>query len=1003
MTVVATLETVLTADISNMMAGLGQSDKALDGAAKNWSDKLDAMGRKAQQLGGAMTTLTAPLALGLGASVVGAVNFDRSMTNVGAVLGKNHEQMAALNQEVLAIGSDSLAGPQAAAQSFYDIVGGVADASTHLAILHAAIDTSEAGAADLGETTSALISIMNSYGFSADQASFASDVLTQTVGKGVGTMGEFAGAMPQVAGLAASLGIGFDSLGSQMAFLTTKGFSASQSATQLRAMMVSLLNPNALMKESLHELGYETGNAAIEQYGLVGAFAALGARSDTFQGNMAGAVGSVEALNGVIATSTPAALATMEDFSIGLDGVTQRTKDIQLESVGAQFDGIKSKAEGLAITLGETLLPMIGDVLTQVTPLVQGFTDWAKANPEAARTLMLVVGAAVLAGPVLFVVGSGLSAIATIAPVAVGAVGLLVSPLGLIVVALAGIMIFGGTFNDFLVNVKTNAGQAGEGLGKVRDGLKEWSIGNQSAGLSLIAEGVDQVGAAVLAFPLDLSFQVAKGLANLLGIQAPGLDKSKDAGSWMVTFALQMLNAEDRIVADFRIFVITLEQEALKLGPKIYSALMGVVHSIPQPLLDLAGFGGVVKQMDDAGASIQQLSDFGVQGLEVNKVNIVKGQMVQTQLEQMLDGETIDLKGLAFTISTDPTGIAAQSGPRLKADVRQAIEMAVNSGDQQAFKALVPLATLFGIDVNELKGVMVDQIMDASQQAVAALPNQHLPWLDKLLQFDQPQKFGSLLQPSAQTVGPVPWGALQTQPPEIGPIPWGAILEPQPNAITISGPLVGPGAGMLGGGLSLPGVGLDAGNITMQVGIDVPGTVAASQAGITTGLQAALDQATGGGGVGGAVGAALGSVFQTLMNVAATIQTDAGAIRTQLEAFLAEATGAPFAVKMFANVTVYANSINIQPLLSAVNAKLGAVAGGSGGDTPSIPHFAGGGYTGGYEGLAYVHPYETIRNAGQERALQSSGRSSGNTYNVYGESPWELARMVDRARGQMGV
>ena len=91
-----------------------------------------------------------------------------------------------------------------AADAFYDIVSGVSDATTHMAILSNAMKTATAGQADLKATTSAMVGIMNAYSFSADKATFVSDVLTRSVQSGVLTMGELASAMPQVTGLAAS-------------------------------------------------------------------------------------------------------------------------------------------------------------------------------------------------------------------------------------------------------------------------------------------------------------------------------------------------------------------------------------------------------------------------------------------------------------------------------------------------------------------------------------------------------------------------------------------------------------------------------------------------------------------------------------------------------------------------------------------------------------------------------------------------------------------------------
>ncbi len=377
--------------------------------------------------GGAMLGLAlAPVTAALTSATNEASVFQESMTNVQAVLGATDDQVTTLSDDILLIGANSRAGPQAAAEAFYDIVGGVADANSHMAILQASIKTSEAGAAALGTTTSALISIMNSYSFAADDASYASDVLTRTVGMGVGSMEDFATALPQVAGLASSLKIDFEDLGAATAFLTTKGFSASQAATQLRAMMTALLNPNVALKKAFQEVGFASGTAAIEQLGLVGAYQALIDKSPTFQNNMAGAIGSVEALNGVIALTGGGFDAFSTQYTSALDGATDAAQQIQLGSVAAQTDLLKSSLSALRIEVGTALLPAVTSLVSHARPVITTMTEWVAKNPELIVQLGSAVGA--LAG-----LSSGMVAAGTAMKVVMALAGALTSPIGLLI------------------------------------------------------------------------------------------------------------------------------------------------------------------------------------------------------------------------------------------------------------------------------------------------------------------------------------------------------------------------------------------------------------------------------------------------------------------------------------------------------------------------------------------------------------------------------------------
>ncbi len=369
-------------------------DKATDvigGVINKVSSSFDNVGEKLLKTGAVLGLAVAPFVGALGNATAEAQTFQESMTNVQALLGASAADTAKLSDEILKIGANAREGPQAAADAFSDIVGGVSDASTHMAILEAAIATSEAGAAELAGTTSALISVMNSYGYSADKATRVSDVLTRTVGMGVGTMDEFAAALPSVTGLANSMGISFEELAGSMAFLTTKGFSASESATQLRASMTALMNPNAVMLKAFKELGVANGELLVKQYGLVGALEMVSKTNVASQDGLAKTLGSVEALNGVLALTGDGATEFSDQFVSGIDGATAAAQKIQLDSVAAQMDLLNSSVSALKIEVGSALLPVINDLLKRVRPIITAVTGWASKNTKLIATVAKVV------------------------------------------------------------------------------------------------------------------------------------------------------------------------------------------------------------------------------------------------------------------------------------------------------------------------------------------------------------------------------------------------------------------------------------------------------------------------------------------------------------------------------------------------------------------------------------------------------------------------------------
>jgi len=353
--VIASLVALIGADTSGFESGLGRVQGGL-------GDVIKGLG---------VAAVAGALAFGSGQVVSGAAEFESTLKNIQSVTGQTGTEINGLAQDLLNIGANSVAGPQAIAAAYYDIAGGVADASVRMATLQAAQALSEAGQADLGASTKGLISVMNAYGFSANEAMFASDVFTKTVGMGVGTMDEFVGAMSPLAGLANTAGVKFDNLGAMMAYMTTKGTSASQSATQIKAAMVALLNPNEKMKAALKAMGVESGSAALQMYGLEGTLGRLDIAMGGSTDAMAAAMGSTEALQAAVAINGAGYEEFLGTFKDTMSGVTDAARGVQLESFNAQWGILQSTLSAVATGVGLMVLP----ALTALAGGVRGMID----------------------------------------------------------------------------------------------------------------------------------------------------------------------------------------------------------------------------------------------------------------------------------------------------------------------------------------------------------------------------------------------------------------------------------------------------------------------------------------------------------------------------------------------------------------------------------------------------------------------------------------------------
>ena len=304
-----------------------------------------------------MTSMTEPMRKALSdamdqpSKIAGSL--DTSFRQIQIAAGASNAEMAVMRRELLAIGGRAVAGPEAVANAFGNVASGIADASKHMAVMNAAVLLSEANNADLAMSTNAMVNVMNAWNLSAEQASIAADILTQTSNMGVGSLDEFAGSISSISALAASAGVGLDELGASFAYVTNKGLSAGQVQKQLKGIMSTLVSPSESLASVYESLGIESGQAMIQQYGLTESLSILkDALGDDAFATM---IGSTEAATVALALTEDAYVSFATSFGEGMKGVSEAARGVQLESIEAKMARLDAASESLQAQIGQDI------------------------------------------------------------------------------------------------------------------------------------------------------------------------------------------------------------------------------------------------------------------------------------------------------------------------------------------------------------------------------------------------------------------------------------------------------------------------------------------------------------------------------------------------------------------------------------------------------------------------------------------------------------------------
>ncbi|MEP6135254.1 phage tail tape measure protein, partial [Marinobacter sp.] len=312
-----------------IFGGVDKTGNAISSVGKN----LDGLTNRVGDLTGPLANITdsiVKLDAALAAAAVGVTayaikisdDFDTAFGEIATLIGQPADNLRDFQDQILSYSETSTASLDQITNATYSAISAGTDYKDSLELLAAAEQLSIAGRADLGDTTTALVSTMNAFGASADEAGDYADNFFTAVQLGQTTIPELASSMGRLSPIAAAAGLSFEEMAAAIATITAEtGTSTPEAITGIRAAITALLKPTSEARDVAAELGIEFNAAALESKGFAGVLAdvmeATGGNTEV----IAQLFGSVEALAPVLALGGNAA----EKFAENLIKFTQNT------------------------------------------------------------------------------------------------------------------------------------------------------------------------------------------------------------------------------------------------------------------------------------------------------------------------------------------------------------------------------------------------------------------------------------------------------------------------------------------------------------------------------------------------------------------------------------------------------------------------------------------------------------------------------------------------------
>lgn len=472
---------------------LNDLEKQAKESASILGTQMQEAGKKMQEVGDGissagkklMPATTAIAGIGV-ASIKTAADFESSMSQVAATMGMTSQEIEngskdyeKLEKAARDMGSATQYSASEAAEALNYLALAGYDVDRSVETLPIVLNLAAAGGIDLASASDMVTDAMSALGDTAGTAENFVDKMAKTSQKSNTSIAQLGEAILTVGGTAKTLAGGTTELNTALGILADNGIKGAEGGTALRNMILSLSAPTDTAAEKMEELGLKVFDANGNMRPMNDIFNDLNATLSTMsQGEQTQVLNEIfnktdlKSVNALLANSGDR-FNELSGYLGDCDGAAATMADTMNNNLNGQITQLKSAVSEAAISIGQTLMPMIKDVVAKV----QEWTDKFNGLDDKQKKIIVVIGLVVAAlGPLLIIIGTLISSIGAIT----GAAGTLITVLGgisapllLITGLVAGAVAAGVWLYQNWDTIKEKAGELKDAVAEKWDNLKE--------------------------------------------------------------------------------------------------------------------------------------------------------------------------------------------------------------------------------------------------------------------------------------------------------------------------------------------------------------------------------------------------------------------------------------------------------------------------------------------------------------------------------------------------
>jgi len=438
-------------ETKNRLAGLEKALADVNNPLRELGENMQRAGDKMVGVGKDLSMkVTAPItAVGALAVKTGA-DYDKAMSAIQAKSQYTADDMDRLGDGIRGVAREMGVSVVDLAQNTNMLIDSSVDAALVIEQMTHGVNLAVGTQTDLATVFDFSSSAMKTFGLEADKTQEVMDSFAAAASKGNATLEDLAGSYTTAAGAANNAGLSIHDTNAFLIHMAEAGATGTRAGTELNAVLGAMAPTSGKAAKEFERLNielYDAGQRRDTFEVMRELEAALAGMDDearrATEAMIFGEVAQrgwnrlmTEGIDEIAALS--AELAGASDAYDGI-GVAAGMAQVQQDNFAGQSAKLKAAFTEIGLVIAEKLTPFLASLTESVTKIANKFADM---HPAMVTVVVALAAVAAAIGPLLVVIGTlikSVGTILTILPKVTAAFGLLLTPMGAVVIAAAAV------------------------------------------------------------------------------------------------------------------------------------------------------------------------------------------------------------------------------------------------------------------------------------------------------------------------------------------------------------------------------------------------------------------------------------------------------------------------------------------------------------------------------------------------------------------------------------